>query len=162
MATSFRRLRQSCVGSTLGEPPGSTTRLLIWRRRGRRVVASIIEERREDARQLAGRSLGAVQQWARELLDQPDASSLPAARAAYDALEIERGGQVRQALGRIRRELASQTLNPTDAVQQIIDLVDFYGLRDIDPATPPADLTEEDVGVVCWMAVLPSQREKST
>ena len=124
-------------------------------------VASIIEERQEDARQLAGRSLGAAQQWARELLDQPDASSLPAARAAYDALEIERGGQVRQALGRIRRELASQTLNPTDAVQQIIDLVEFYGLRDIDPATPPADLSEEDIGVVCWMAVLPSDAEKS-
>ena len=124
-------------------------------------AASIIEERREEAGHLARRSLGSAQQWARELLDQPDVSSLAAARAAYDALEIERGGQVRQALGRIRRDLADQTLNPDEAARQIIDLVDFYGLRDIDPATPPADLTEEDIGVVCWIAVLPSDAEKS-
>lgn len=118
---------------------------------------SIIQEHNDAASHLAGRSLGSTQQWAREVLDHPDVSSLPAARAAYDALEIERGSQIRQALGSIRRELDHEAMNPTEAAQQIIDLVEFYGLRDIDPSAPPPEITEEDIGVVCWMAVLPEQ-----
>jgi len=118
-------------------------------------AATIVQVHNDDARHLAGRSLGPTQQWAREVLDHPDASSLPAARAAYEALEIERGSQVRQALEAIRRELNREAIDPTEAARQIIDLVDFYGLRAIDPAAPPPEITEEDIGVVCWMAVLP-------
>ena len=66
---------------------------------------SIIQEHNDAASHLAGRSLGPTQQWARDVLDHPDVSSLPAARLAYDALEIERSSQIRQALGSIRREL---------------------------------------------------------
>ena len=118
---------------------------------------SVIQEHNDDASHLAGRSLGPTQQWAREVLDHPDVSSLPAARTAYDALEIERGSQIRQALGSIRRELDRETTGPTEGARQIIDLVEFYGLHDIDPPVPPPEITEEDIGVVCWMAVLPEQ-----
>ena len=118
---------------------------------------SIIQEHNDAASHLAGRSLGPNQQWARDVLDHPDVSSLPAARAAYDALEIERGSQIRQALGSIRRELDREAINPTDAARQIIEIVDFYGLRYIDTSAPPPEITEEDIGVVCWMAVLPEQ-----
>lgn len=122
---------------------------------------SIIQEHNETTSHLAGRSLGPNQQWAREVLDHPDVSSIPAARAAYDALEIERGSQIRQALGSIRRELDREAISPTDAARQIIDLVEFYGLRHIDPSAPPPEITEEDIGVVCWMAVLPPEVKKT-
>lgn len=115
---------------------------------------SIIQEHNDAVSHLAVRSLGPNQQWARDVLDHPDVSSLPAARVAYDALEIERGSQIRQALGNIRRELDRETISPTDAARQIIEVVDFYGLRYIDPSAPPPEITEEDIGVVCWMAVL--------
>ena len=48
-------------------------------------------------------------------------------------------------------------MNPTEAARQIIDLVEFYGLRDIDTSAPTPEITEDDIGVVCWMAVLPEQ-----
>ena len=120
-------------------------------------AASIIQEHNDSAHHLAGRSLGPTQQWARQVLDHPDVSSSPGARAAYEALEIERGSQIRQALGSIRRELDREAMNPTEAARQIIDLVEFYGLRDLDPSAPPPEITEEDIGVVCWMAVLPQR-----
>ena len=123
-------------------------------------AASIIQEHNDDADHLAGRSLGSTQQWAREVLDHPDVSSIPAARAAYEALEIERGSQIRQALGNIRRETDREAMNPAEAARQIIDLVEFYGLRDIDTSAPPPEITEDDIGVVCWMAVLPEQTQR--
>jgi superfamily II DNA or RNA helicase len=122
-------------------------------------AASIIQEHNDAARHLAGRSLGPTQQWAREVLDHPDVSSLPGARAAYEAMEIERGSQVRQALGTIRRDLNRKVLERADAAQRIIQAVEFYGLRSINPSEPPPEITEEDIGVVCWMAVLPSRTE---
>ena len=118
---------------------------------------SIIEEHNDTARHLAGRSLGPTQQWAREVLDHPDVSSLPGARAAYEALEIERGSQVRHALGAVRRDLNRKELERADAAQRIIEIAEFYGLHSIDPTAPPPEITEEDIGVVCWMAVLPEQ-----
>ena len=123
-------------------------------------AASIIQEHNDDADHLAGRSLGSTQQWAREVLDHPDISSIPAARAAYEALEIERGSQIRRALGNIRRETDREAMNPTEAARQIIDLVEFYGLRDIDTSAPAPEITEDDIGVVCWMAVLPEQAKR--
>lgn len=51
--------------------------------------------------------------------------------------------------------------DPSATTGEWLDLVEFYGLRYIDPSAPPPEITEEDIGVVCWMAVLPSQTEKS-
>ena len=41
-----------------------------------------------------------------------------------------------------------------EAAQRIIDVVAFYGLTKVDPPEPLLPITEDDVGVVCWMAVL--------
>ena len=60
-------------------------------------------------------------------------------RAAYEALEIERGSQIRRALGNIRREHDRTAMNPAESARQIIDLVEFYGLRDIDTSAPRPD-----------------------
>ncbi len=51
--------------------------------------------------------------------------------------------------------------DPSATTGEWLDLVEFYGLRDIDSPAPPPEITEEDIGVVCWMGVLPPQAEKS-
>ena len=52
-------------------------------------------------------------------------------------------------------------MNPAETARQIIDLVEFYGLREIDTSAPSPTITEDDIGVVCWMAVLPEQTDGS-
>ena len=118
-------------------------------------VASILEEHNATSAEVAGVALGAIQRWAVGLLEDPNVSTLLPATEAYEALNIERGGAVRQALGAIKRELDAETINPLQAAQRIIDAVAFYGLTKVDPPEPLPLITEEDIGVVCWMAVLP-------
>ena len=48
---------------------------------------------------------------------------------------------------------------PSATTGEWLDLVEFYRLHDIDPSALPHEITEEDIGVVCWMAVLPPQAE---
>lgn len=79
---------------------------------------------------------------------------LPGAEA-YEALSIERSGAVRQVLGAIKRELDAKAIDPMEAARRIIDAVAFYGLTKVDLPEPRQPITEEDIGVVCWMAVLP-------
>ncbi len=119
-------------------------------------VASILEEHNEAATSGAdGASVGSVQQWARRLLREPQIAASVAADEAYDALGVERGAALRQALGAIKRELDGKAIDPVEAVQRIVDVVAFYGLTKIDPPEPIVPITEDDIGVVCWMAVLP-------
>lgn len=106
----------------------------------------------------AGTSLGAIQGWALGLLDDPNVSARVADAEAYEALSVERGGAVRQALGAIKRRLDAEAIDPIEAAQRIIDVVAFYGLTKVDPPEPLLPITEEDLGVVCWMAVLPEPR----
>ncbi|MCY3850951.1 MAG: helicase-related protein [Acidimicrobiaceae bacterium] len=119
-------------------------------------AASIIEEHEQETDiGTNDKSLGPIQRWARALLTNPSISTPPNASEAYEALGVERGSQVRQGLGTIRRNLSNEVIDITQAAQGIVDTVAFYGLRPVDPPTPPGSITEEDIGVVCWMAVLP-------
>ncbi len=118
-------------------------------------VASILEEHNATPTEAAGASLGALQSWALELLDDPNVSTRLPAAEAYEVLSVERGGAVRQALGAIKRELGAEAIDPIEAAQRIINVVAFYGLTKVDPPEPRRLITEEDIGVVCWMAVLP-------
>ena len=120
-------------------------------------VESILEEHNSPSPAVAGTSLGAIQGWALGLLDDPNVSARIAAAAAYEALSVERGAAVRQALGAIKRQLDSEAIDPLGAARRIIDVVAFYGLTRVDPPAPRPPITEEDVGVVCWMAVLPDR-----
>jgi hypothetical protein len=38
----------------------------------------------------------------------------------------------------------------------VVEVVDAFGLRAVEPPPPLEVITEDDLGVVCWMAVLPS------
>ena len=116
---------------------------------------SILAEHNSPSPAAAGPSLGAIQGWALGLLDDPDVSAEVADAEAYEALSIERGGAVRQALGAIKRQLDAKAIDAAEAAQRIIDVVAFYGLTQVDLPEPRRPITEEDVGVVCWMAVLP-------
>jgi len=43
----------------------------------------------------------------------------------------------------------------TEAAQRIVAAVQAFGLQPIEPPPPIEPIREDDVGVVCWMAVLP-------
>ncbi|MXZ31803.1 MAG: hypothetical protein F4236_00400 [Acidimicrobiia bacterium] len=119
-------------------------------------MASILDEHNEAASSATdGPSVGGLQQWARQLLSEPQLATSAEAADAYNVLGVERGTAVRQALGAVRRELDAEEIDPIAAARRIVDTVAFYGLSKVDPPEPVLAITEEDIGVVCWMAVLP-------
>ncbi len=81
-------------------------------------------------------------------------SSPPAAAEAYDALGAERTSLVRQDLAGIKRLLDSDAIDADEAAHGVVAVVEFHGLRAVDTPPPTPQITEDDLGVVCWMAVL--------
>ena len=119
-------------------------------------ASSIIDEHNEAASASAdNRSLGPIQRWARGLLEDASVSSPPSAADAYEALGAERSSLVRRDLSTIKRDLDNGTIAPDEAARRVVTVVDFHGLRAVDPPPPTPQITEEHLGVVCWMAVLP-------
>ena len=119
-------------------------------------AASIIDEHNEAASASADdRSLGPNQRWARGLLEDASVSSPPSAADAYEALGAERSSLVRHDLAKIKRSLEDNSITPDEAAHQVVAVVDFHGLRAVDTPPPAPQITEEDLGVVCWMAILP-------
>ena len=137
-----------------GPAPGADSPAIHLEAAWSAASSSILEEHNSPSPVAAGTSLGAIQGWALGLLDDPNVSARVADAEAYEALSVERGGAVRQALGAIKRELDAEAIDPIEAAQRIIDVVAFYGLTKVDPPEPLLPITEDDVGVVCWMAVL--------
>lgn len=104
-----------------------------------------------------GRSAPPRQKWALEVLRNP-ASGLSGkvAGRAEKALQVGRGNPVRKALGEIERALSAGKIPLSDAARRIVALVDAEGLREVKPPDPLKRIAgEEDLGVVCWMALLP-------
>ncbi len=116
---------------------------------------SIVEEHNEEADGSASdRNLGPLQRWARDVLNDPDVAWSQQIGTAAEALATERGGQVRSAIGQIKREVAGGSINKSQAALQIVEVVNQYGLRAAPPPEPLSPITEDDIGVVCWMGVL--------
>ena len=119
-------------------------------------ATSIIDEHNEAAAASAdNRSLGPVQRWVRSLLGDASVSSPPSAADAYEALGTERSTLVRRDLSTIKRDLDSGTIAPDEAARRVVAIVEFHGLRAVETPPPMPEITEEDLGVVCWMTVLP-------
>ncbi|MGH2703705.1 MAG: hypothetical protein ACRDJ4_01000 [Actinomycetota bacterium] len=96
-----------------------------------------------------------MQRFAIDLLRDP-AVTLPAgAAAAEEALSVGRSSAVRQALSEIRTMVADGRISRNEAAERIVKVVEEFGLQTVEPPPPLEPITEEDVGVVCWMAVLP-------
>jgi superfamily II DNA or RNA helicase len=117
---------------------------------------SIVEEhnRLADPRSEAER-LGPAQRFALDLLRDPTVALPEGADRAYEALSVERSSTVRQALVAIRDDLQKGSVSRDEAARRIVRLVDDFGLRGVPPPPPLEPISEDDVGVVCWMIVLP-------
>lgn len=122
----------------------------------RTAVDSIVAEHntRADPRAEEQR-IGPAQRFAIDLLRDP-AVALPAGAAdAEEALSVGRSSTVRQALSEIRGSVAAGTMSRNEAAHEIIQVVASFGLQPVAESPPLEPITEDDVGVVCWMAVLP-------
>ena len=121
-----------------------------------RTVASIVAEHngRADPRAEEER-IGPAQRFAIDLLRDPAVALPSGAAEAEEALSAGRSSTVRQALSQIRSMVVDGTISRNEAAQQIVGVVDAFGLQTVEEPPPLEPITEDDVGVVCWMAVLP-------
>ncbi len=123
----------------------------------RTAVCSIIEEHNQRALSAGDPvPVGPVQRWALEVLRNPAALLPEGADRAYEALSVDRSRTVRSALAAIRNDLKNEVITPTVAAARIVEVADSYGLREVEPVEPLTEINEDDVGVVCWLAVLPA------
>jgi superfamily II DNA or RNA helicase len=101
--------------------------------------------------------IGPRQRWALDVLRDPAVASLPGADAAEEALSVGRSSTVRKALGEIEPRARAGELGIDEAASEIVGVVERFGLRPVAEPALPTKITPDDLGVVCWMAVLPSQ-----
>jgi len=123
-------------------------------------VASIVEEhnRRVDPRADEER-IGPAQRFALDLLRDPAVLLPPGAAKAEEALSVERSSAVRQALAAIRALVTEGSVSRDDAARRIVEVVESFGLQAVEPPPALEPIVEDDVGVVCWMAVHPPTRK---
>lgn len=140
-----------------GEPAGPDGIDLdaIWES----AAASIVEQHNERADLRAGQEqIGPRQRWALGLLRDPSVS-IPVAAEQIDeadaALSVERSSAVRRALREIQEQLDDARISREVAATAIVEAVRDFGLRPIEPPPLPEKISVEDLGVVCWMVVLP-------
>ena len=125
-------------------------------------ASSILEEHNRRASASGDPApVGPIQRWALEVLRNPLALVPRDAEAAYLALSTDRNQPVRSALGAIRRDLKKDQISLTSAAARVVEVVRSYGLRQVEPPEPLAPITEDDITVVCWLAVLPAASEAS-
>jgi superfamily II DNA or RNA helicase len=122
----------------------------------RTVVPTIVDEhnRRADPRANAER-IGPAQRFAVDLLRDPTVILPPGAPYAEEALAVERSSSVRHSLTQIRSQVIDGSVSRNDAARRIVEVVRSFGLQPVESSPLLESITEEDVGVVCWMVVLP-------
>lgn len=123
-----------------------------WRKACADIVAAHNE--RTDPR-AAEAAIGPAQRFALELLRDPTVILPEGAEDAAEALAVERSSAVRRALNEIRAEVVEERISRNEAAQRVVRLVQELGLRPIEPEPLPEQIGPDDLGVVCWMAVLP-------
>jgi hypothetical protein len=124
-----------------------------WSIAAESIVAAHNERSDLRARQEA---VGPRQRWSLELLRDPTVAlpSLDRAERAIAALSVERSSAVRRALGQVYERLEAGELNRNEAAAGVLDVVEAFGLRRVETLPPVEKITADDLGVVCWMAVL--------
>ena len=151
-----RQLRRIAPGNTVGLDalPPEVDLEGAWKR----AAASIVEEHnRLAAESREEAAVGPRQHWAIAVLRNPGSGrSGPEADRALRALRVGRSQQVRRELGRIEKEFEAKEISMSGAAGRILELVASEGLRPVPPPKPLEPISgEEDLGVVCWMALLP-------
>lgn len=122
------------------------------------IAAANIVEAHNERSDLRARQdpVGPRQRWAQELLRDPNVGlpSIDRGQRAIDALSVERSSSFRRALGDVQALLEAGELSRNGAALGVIEAVESFGLRKVDTLPPVEKITADDLGVVCWMAVL--------
>ncbi len=141
------------------DPTGSAARELadldleaLWRQAAADIIAE--HNRRADPR-VAQEAIGPAQRFALELLRDPAVILPPGAERTEEALSVARGTAVRRALNEIRAEVLEERISRNEAAERLVHLVSDLGLQPVALNDFPEEIDEDDLGVVCWMAVLP-------
>lgn len=129
-----------------------------WQRAAADIVAQ--HNRRADPRR-AQEAIGPAQRFALSLLRDTRVILPEGADRAADALSVERSSGVRRALNGIRAELAEERINRNEAAAEVVRIVDALGLQPVEAEELPEEIGEDELGVVCWMAVLGPARLES-
>jgi hypothetical protein len=140
-------------GSRTGSPEGVDLEA-TWQKAAADIVAE--HNRRADPR-TAQEAIGPAQRFALELLRDPSVILPQGAERAEEALSVARGTAVRRALNEIRAATLAEVISRNDAAARIVGLVEELGLRPVSLEGFPQEIDEDDLGVVCWMAVLPAE-----
>lgn len=150
-AVMLRRINPGTApGSEL--PAGGPTLESAWHQAAESIVAE--HNRRADPR-FEQERIGPSQRNALAILRDP-AVALPAGAAeAEEALSVERGPLIRRALSDVARLLSEAQIDRDEAARRIVGVVVEFGLQSVDPPPPLEPMTPDELGVVCWMAVLP-------
>ena len=123
-------------------------------------VQSICHEHNSLAEsQSSDEPVGDNQQWALQMLRDSDVARPEEAGKAEEALKVARSQPVRRDLGSIKRETEDGSITRAKAAEKIVEVVKSSGLRRVEPPPPLEPITNDDVGVVCWMAVLPAPQD---
>lgn len=122
------------------------------------VVADIVAEHNARADPaLADSRLPPSQRFALSVLRDPSVALPAGAEEADELLAVPRSGAVKTALAEVQRRVASRDISRDQAALEVVRVVREYGLTPV-PAPPPLEpIGEDDVGVVCWMRVLPAE-----
>ncbi len=141
-----------------GEPDGDGLGDLDLERAWQVASADVVAHHNEraDLRE-EQQPIGPRQRWALSVLRDPGVASPPGAEEAEEALSVGRSSAVRKALGAIESRLQGGTINLDVAAQEVVEAVERFGLRPVQEPPLPAKVTVDDLGVVCWMAVLPAR-----
>ncbi len=101
-------------------------------------------------------AIGPRQRWALDVLRNPGVAYATGADEAEEALSVGRSSAVRRALGTIETDVRAGAGTLDDAAVRIVGVVMEFGLRAVSAPAVPAKLDASELGVVCWMAVLPA------
>lgn len=140
-----------------GEPaePDAIDLDAAWETAAADIVA--IHNQRADLR-TRQEQIGPRQRWALEVLRDPTVAPPISGERMEDvdgALSVERSSAVRRALREVQERLDSSEISQDIAATEIVRVVDDFGLRPVEPPPLPERIDADDLGVVCWMAVLP-------
>ena len=126
-----------------------------------RAAADVIEHhnRRTDVRE-EQEAIGPRQRWALDILRDPGVAYAPGAEEAEEALSVGRSSAVRKALGAIETSVHAGDLTIDQAAAAIVAVVEQFGLQPVEEPALPQRVTTDELGVVCWIAVLPPERAR--
>jgi superfamily II DNA or RNA helicase len=101
--------------------------------------------------------IGPRQRWALHVLRDPAVVAPPGLEQAEAALSVGRSSAVRKALSAVEQRVHAGELDLDGAAAEIVAVVGQFGLRPVEPPLLREPITVDDLGVVCWMAVLPRE-----